>query len=126
MADTLTAKVHEIGSAGATELIQSLLDEPPVAFVGSGISLWEPSRMPTGQDFTASLFSLLFDSCFSMQADEQSIIRKLFNEMPLEHILEVCPDPAAAADLIFDLYGKNTPNPIHQAFAKALRASKIN
>lgn len=123
---TVQPELYEIGSAGATQLIQSFEAEPPVAFVGSGISIWEPSAMPTGQDFTASLFSLLFDQRFEMEAKELPIIKQLFNEMPFEHILEVCPKPEAAAALILDLYGKETPNLLHEALARSLRQGKIS
>jgi hypothetical protein len=81
--------------------------------------------MPSGQDFTASLYSLLFDASFRLSAEERPIIQELFNEMPFEHILEVCPNPRAAGDLLVELYGRNAPNAFHNALAAGLRDGKI-
>ncbi len=118
-------RIHVIGSREASDLIHSLRSEPPVAFVGSGVSIWEPSGMPSGQDFTAALYSLLFDSSILLSAEERPIIQELFNEMPFEHVLEVCPNPRAAGDLLVELYGRNVPNAFHNALAAALGGGEV-
>src|SRR5215216_4474931 len=56
----------------------------------------------------------------------EQIIEKLFNEMPFEHVMEVCPDSKNAADLVLELYGKDLPNPIHEALGAALRDGSVH
>jgi hypothetical protein len=118
--------VHEINTAGASALINSLKAEAPVVLAGSAISIWKPSEMPSGQEFTASLFAALFDPSFPLLPEEEPAIRTLFADMPFEHVLEVCPEPDAASQLIIELYGKSTPNPIHEALARALSQNHLS
>src|SRR5215216_3728527 len=119
-------QLHQVGTPSATSLIGMLKRDAPVVFAGSAISIWEPSSMPTGQEFTACLFDLLFDSSLHRSPEEQQIIEKLFNEMPFEHVMEVCPDSKNAADLVLELYGKDLPNPIHEALGAALRDGSVH
>jgi SIR2-like domain len=122
----MQTQVHKMGTAEASSIIRSLRAGSPVVFAGSGVSIWSPSGMPSGQEFIASLFDALFDVTFPLLPEEKPVIEALFSDMPFEHMLDVCPDPKSAAELIIELYGKSAPNPIHQALARSLRRREVS
>jgi len=68
----------------------------PTVFVGSGVSIWKPSDLPSGQDFTRALFSVLFVRPFAMSTAERILLEEMFGRkwsphfsgMPFEHLME--------------------------------------
>lgn len=119
-------RLTKIGSPEASQVIRELQQEQPVVFAGSAISIWQPSELPTGQDFMRALYDSLFDPTFAISSEERPVLLQLFDEMPFEHLLEVCPSPDKASDLIIELYGKNKPNPVHRALARAIRQGIVS
>jgi SIR2-like domain len=106
----------------------------PTVFVGSGISIWEPSDLPSGQDFTRAMFSVLFDDSLILSLPEKALLEEIFGKrwspyfsgMPFEHLMECCPSEVKANQLVNRLYNSRRPNPLHRALAKGLREGKIH
>ena len=99
---------------------------PPVALFGAGISLWAPSNLPTGNQFSRGIFSLLFRDELGIPIDRDPIIlAKYFNELPLEVINERCPDSTGIEKLLRDIYDKYEPNPVHELAASLLVDGRI-
>ena len=119
------------------EMFRSLLIDPsnaPALLVGSGLSIWEPSDLASGQDFTKAVFSVLFGNTPSLSLPERTLLEKVFGKqwslkfsgMPFEHLMECCHSEEKANSLINQLYDSRHPNPIHQALAKGMKEGKVS
>ena len=106
----------------------------PTVFVGSGVSIWKPSDLPSGQDFTRALFSVLFARPFAMSTAERILLEEMFGRkwsphfsgMPFEHLMECCPSEAKANTLVNRLYDSRSPNLLHGTLARALKEGKVH
>jgi hypothetical protein len=106
----------------------------PMVFVGSGVSIWEPSELPSGQDFTRAIFSALFADTPPLSFAERALLEEVFGRkwsphfsgMPFEHLMECCPSEAKANALVNRLYDSRRPNPLHRALARALKEGKVH
>jgi SIR2-like domain len=120
-------------SVDAQELFATVLSDPPCVFVGSGISIWSPSELPSGQDFTTAMFSLLFENVL-FPAPEKELLAQIFGTryserfsgMPFEHLMECCPVENKATELINFLYDSRCFNKLHKALAKGMREGNIH
>src|SRR5882724_4137776 len=82
--------------------------------VGSGISLWEPSNLPTGQQFAGALLAALFWD----EMDRE--ILNLASKVPFENIMDLCPTDGKLEELVRQLYDVYRPNGVHATLARAL------
>jgi hypothetical protein len=120
-------------SAEALEVFLTHFRDPPCVFVGSGISIWPPSHLPSGQGFTNAMFSLLFES-IDFRPSEKNLLAQLFGQqpsqrfsgIPFEHLMECCPFEDKANTLINRLYDSRRFNELHRALAQVLKEGKIN
>ena len=107
--------------------------EIPTVLVGSGVSLWQPTGLPSGQDFTRAMYSVLFKRGLTLSAIEEKLLGKIFgliwskefSGMPFEHLMECCPSEEKANLLINRLYTARRPNAIHEALARGLKNGLI-
>lgn len=127
-------------SSGAEKLLDSLNSAPsknieiPTILVGSGVSLWHPTGLPSGQNFTQAMYSVLFENQFKLSRSEKCLLDKIFglkwNEefsgMPFEHLMECCPSEEKANRLINRIYTSRRANPVHEALAEGLKNSLIH
>lgn len=124
-------------SADAVRVIDGLTRAThgaPTVFAGSGVSIWEPSELPSGQDFTKAMFSALFGDFLASSAAERALLERVFGKewsphfsgMPFEHLMECCPSEAKANALVNRLYDSRRANPLHRALARALKEGKIH
>ncbi len=105
----------------------------PTVLVGSGVSLWQPTGLPSGQDFTRAMYSVLFKQGLELSAVEEKLLGKIFgliwskefSGMPFEHLMECCPSEEKANILINKLYTARRPNTIHAALAEGLKNGLI-
>jgi hypothetical protein len=107
--------------------LHSLIGETaPIAFIGSGISLWAPSDLPSGIQFSKSVFSFLFSENSGKSHDPNShILDKYLKNLPFEIINERCPDPQGIENLLRSIYDSYKPNPLHELFSNLLFEGKI-
>lgn len=124
-------------TAEAERVIRGLacgLGGAPTVFVGSGVSIWEPSELPSGQDFTKAMFSVLFGNSPALSPAERVLLEEVFGKrwsphfsgMPFEHLMECCPSEVKANALVNYLYDSRRPNPLHRALARGLKEGKIH
>lgn len=99
-----------------------------VVIVGSGISGWEPSTLPTGQDFTAGVKDALFSTPGhpSISSNDIMFLKDHLDNIPFEMILERCPDQGRIGQLLSSLYSGHSVNEIHQALGDLARSGKIH
>ncbi len=119
-------QVYYLSDLDKLTLVSLVGTTPPVAFIGSGVSLWTPSNLPTGNQFTRSVFSLLFKDDLGTPIDQNpTILKKYFDKLPFEVINDKCPDMNGIENLLRSIYDKYEPNPIHELFARLLFDGKI-
>lgn len=87
------------------------------ALVGSGVSIWVPTDIPTGQAFADGVLSALFGPGFR----SDKVLAKVLSQAPFEVVLESCPNPGLLTELMKGLFNKTVENPIHVALAEALQ-----
>lgn len=91
----------------------------PVAIVGSGVSCWEPTQLPTGQGFSKGIWEALFAILgFNIITPlDWNQLYDLLCDVPFEILMERCPNQQAIGNILSQLYSANQPNPIHKALA---------
>ena len=120
----------------AEGIIKSLSADPgtaPTVLVGSGVSIWEPTDLPSGQDFTQAAFSVLFGTVPPLSFPERTLLENIFGKewspkfagMPFEHLMECCPSEDKGDTLIKRLYDSRRPNALHYALARGIKERKI-
>lgn len=90
--------------------------------------------MPSGQDFTKAMFSVIFGDFLTPSAAERALLERVFGKewsahfsgMPFEHLMECCPSEAKANALVNRLYDSRRPNALHRALARGLKEGKIH
>ncbi len=88
---------------------------------------WEPTNLPTGNQFTKSVFSVLFGrSLHDPEGKNTQIVRKYFNRLPFEVINDRCPDPGGIERILLGLYDRYVPNPVHELLAELLSEGRIH
>jgi len=100
---------------------------PPVVIIGSGISAFEPTRLPTGQDFSAGVRDALFETPGHppITVTDRRLLDKLLSDVPFEMIMERCPDQSAILKFISELYSVDDSNEIHNAIGELVRNGAI-
>jgi len=103
------------------ELSQLLSEAPISVLVGSGVSIWEPTNLPSGQQMSAEIFETLFANAEpDFGAAMASKIRRHYNDLPFERIMERCQDRNALLQVIRLIFNTAIYNPLHQLLAKML------
>lgn len=87
-----------------------------VALLGSGVSIWEPSNLPAGQDITWALADVLIPSSTA----PIGTVRGLIEKSAFEHIMFRYPKHDRLRDVLSDVYGAAPCNPVHKSFARLL------
>src|SRR5437763_6857460 len=82
-----------------------------VAFLGSGISIWHPSCIPTGQQITNKLAKIIAGTTV---APYQRIL-DLITKSAFEHIMERYPRRDVLANTLAKAFYPTLPNPVHKA-----------
>ena len=95
------------------------------ALLGSAISDWEPSNLPSGLRITQELANLIAAS----PASPKDTILKLLKNTPFEAIMERYPMPEiinkTVAEFFYPSNKPTMPNPIHKAFAHLVETGVI-
>ena len=106
--------------------LASWTEEPIVAFLGSAISIWAPTNLPTGKAFSKAIFRALFHESGRVKdplGEEQ--LEKLFSKIPFEIVMEQCPDPQTLTTLLTDIFRITEYNDIHRLFAESLINDRV-
>jgi hypothetical protein len=110
-----------IDSLTDTELEEGIKYQPPIALVGSGISIWSPTSLPTGRAFSEGTFNALFlNEAGTLNDPLGEHLRELFKDIPFESIMEKCPEPETLVSIIREIYNVHQPNNIHRVLAQGV------
>lgn len=115
------------------EIKRLFADGRVAVLVGSGVSIFPPTNLPSGQAFTKSLYeSLFFDDAAGQGKPriktierQNEEVEKLFGNFPFERAMERCPEQNTLLTLIKDFFHKENPNPIHEALALGLLTKRF-
>ena len=106
--------------ADCREDIASLRTRSPVVLVGSFISTYAPTSLPSGIAVCDSLWRLLFGTHWPtwLEAD--------FWRMPFESLIQCYPDRPSISCIVRRLFAAHTPNPVHRALADGLASGTLS
>ena len=97
------------------------------AILGSGISFWAPTSLPMGSTFTSALYDLLFPlASYQSNANDKDSIRKQYDKIPFEVILEKSPDEKKLRPFLRKLYACDRANDVHNLIADACASGIIH
>ena len=102
--------------------LRELLGASPVTvLVGSGISIWDPTNLPSGKAFSNGIFRGLFlEGSGEVEDPLGDELEKVFNNIPFENVMEQCPEPAELTRWLKQIYTTSRYNSIHKILAQAL------
>ncbi len=120
-------KKIKLDSVQGDIIISQLKANPPVVLCGSAVSGWEPTSLPTGSHFTEGMFSLLFPhSCFVGNNELSVFVKKFFEKIPFEHLLERCPNQDKLRQILNRAFSIDRYNIIHKTLAERLVDGRIS
>lgn len=100
-----------------------------VLLLGSAISLWQPSNVPTGQSIRDAICEYLdFKEVFlSTEKNYLRNLKEILNKFPFELLMDRCPNRKGVKDILFDFYKNfNSPNPVHNKIAEMFNNSRVS
>src|SRR3989304_10290439 len=100
----LPFKVASADSLEGDVLLDKFRSESCVALLGSAISDWAPSQLPSGRELTDSVARIL-----SRGVASEDIVMPLFQELAFEHLMEGLPRKDVAGRNIHRLYSPLCP-----------------
>lgn len=108
--DSRTAKIAEWKAAGL------------VFLVGSFVSTFAPTNLPTGRATTKALWDKILT-----KSDQDFFGNELeeLKDFPFEAIMHCYPDPVGIKRIIQGLFWENKPNEVHNCLANALASGSI-
>ena len=116
-------EIIDIKSEKGNQYIQHMLADPPVVLVGSGVSIWQPTALPLGNEFTDQLFNLIFPGSF-FEPEIESMVETYFKGnnrtagIPFEVLFEGCPSKGKVRSTFKQVFSEKRFNPVHRAIAK--------
>lgn len=123
---TLAGRIKSLDQLSDLELSQLVSGGPTSLLVGSAVSIWEPTNLPSGQQVSGELFETIFNDAERHWGAELAYkIRRHYNDLPFERIMERCRDRNALRQVIKLLFDTTTYNPLHQLLAKILLQGTI-
>lgn len=87
-----------------------------VLLLGSGISMWSPSNLPSGQTVTQEIAELIAES----SVGDKSLLVEIIKSSAFEYIMERYPKPDVLNKIIAAAYRPTAPNPAHLAVAELI------
>lgn len=99
-----------------------------VVIAGSGISGWEPTTLPTGQDFSSGVRDALFLTPGHpvVAPNDITFLEDHLKNVPFEMIMERCPNQITIGQFLSDLYSGHSVNEVHKALGDLAKAGKIH
>jgi hypothetical protein len=96
-----------------------------VPLVGSYVSVFPPTNLPSGWDITASLWKRILtetDLNFFRDGEPAAGIPKDLSEIPFEAVMQCYPERTEIRPIIQEMFGVTAPNAVHsrdQVFAQS-------
>ena len=99
----------------------------PVLFLGSHISTYPLTNLPSGGQVGEHIYRRLFSGKHPVTGEAwPKWLEKDFWKVPFEGIWQCYPDENAVKNLIVRLFSRETPNPFHKQVARALDTGEVS
>jgi len=105
--------------------IEEILNSVPAIFIGSAISSFHPTSLPSGEQFCRQLFEYVFQKDNLGIGIPENIKLEIAN-VPFEAIMECCPTKTRLPAILNKIYGTNIYNAFHYIFSQLLLEGKIS
>lgn len=116
-----------LSSLSDSDLSELVGGRPLTVLAGSGVSIWNPTNLPTGVSFSNSIFRAIFDQSPEASADPAfNRLEELYNNIPFESVMEKCPEQEILMQVVREIFDVSQYNPIHEALAGALGEGRVN
>lgn len=123
----MAPEIVELGELDAGELQRLFVGRPVTALLGSGISIWEPTNVPSGKAFGGAVFRALFcDESGQLDDPLGAELEDLVGKIPFENVMEKCPEPTTLTTWLKHIYNTTRYNHIHKVLAEALADGRIH
>jgi hypothetical protein len=96
-----------------------------VLLLGSYISTFFPSNLPSGAESVRALWSFLFSEKRSNGKSWPGWLHDNFSRLPFEVLMQNCPDEQRIRESIQKTFGIMIPNPVHQFLADQLNRGSV-
>ncbi len=117
--------VRAINEPNGINLLEKLAKTGEVVLlVGSAISLWPPTSIPTGQSLTLDVAKLLADQVELPEKTNQIV--EYIKSTPFEYINNQCPRADVLAKTLPPLFYPKKPNAIHKAISVLVQKKIID
>ena len=116
-------KAFRIETVEGQSFIQELISKDITLLVGSAVSIFYPTSLPTGQRLSDIIVELLL-SQLRTRYDEE--FTKYILNIPFEYLGEYCPERMKLGSILSSEFYPREPNDIHKAIATLVRANRIN
>lgn len=116
--------IRNLNQIDDSELKTLLTGQKLVSIVGSGISIWQPTNLPSGVAVGQSLFRVLFEQIPEL-VNHSAGLESLFKQLPFENIMEACPENGVLRKLLKQLYNTKRYNPIHELLVHLITTKTI-
>ncbi|MBU7027708.1 MAG: SIR2 family protein [Theionarchaea archaeon] len=117
-------EIIDLKSEKGNQYIQYALSNPPVVLAGSGVSIWQPTALPTGNEFASHLYDLIFPESF-FEPEMKPLVEAYFkgnkkniSGLPFEVLFEGCPSKEKVQSTFKHVFSEKQFNPVHKAIAE--------
>lgn len=114
-------RIIQLDSDEGKRVVAELGAEELTVLVGSGISSFEPTSLPTGM----ALGKAIAQRLAAGGASDQNLLARILSETAFEHIMERCPGPERVRDVLSRRFRDVAPNPVHEALARLAAAGVV-
>lgn len=107
---------HQLQSAGSICVL-----------IGSGVSRFAPTGLPTGKQFTQGVVEALFpDFKLTLSSRDRQRLVTAMELLPLEVVMHRCPSERLAAEIVASLFASSRANCVHQGIAELVAADRVH
>jgi hypothetical protein len=107
-------RYRSVRVADATALCARMRDMRPVFLVGSFVSVFQPTGLPTGTSISEAFWDFIFGNGYP------DWLKNDFVRVPFESVMDCYPDPNAISGITRKLFDVTTPNAVHEALSTGL------
>lgn len=117
----MSPPIIQLDSDEGKLVVAELRAEELTVLVGSGISSFEPTSLPTGM----ALGKAIAQRLAAGGASDRDLLAKILSETAFEHIMERCPGQERVREVLSRRFRDVVPNPVHEALARLAAAGVV-
>lgn len=97
-----------------------------VLLVGSWVSTYDPTSLPSGGAWAEELWDVVFSSWDAIPRDLKAMLKQDFYRIPFEALMEAYPDRSAVRSMLCKIYGRPGHNSVHALLGAALARGQVD